>query len=1285
MIVTGVYDETVCGVATRRAGVTMPPEPGANKSKRAIRVGQYLVLSHIATGGMGAVYRAQDTEKDRVVALKILSPEMAAKPNMVERFRREARSAAKLVHPNVVQLLEFGEAQGAYFLAMEYVDGLDLQAYIREKGSLDWKLAKLILFQAAQALHHAHKQGIVHRDIKPSNFLVTRSDPPNVKLVDLGLAREVDEEEFRVTREGTTVGTVDYMSPEQARDSGSADIRSDIYSLGCTFYHMLIGHPPFAGGSLTERIFKHISELPPDLRELKPGIPNSLVKIAEKMLAKKPEDRFQTPKELLRALSTKAKSAPGIPAVSQPVIDTDLTPAPAPDVGDVDDPILTGNELLQGLLDEGEASTPSLPANEDEESKLPAPPARKGKRREEIVEKPRRDTAQDSEHGERDVTRIIPRKESSAKRPPWGLIGGGAAVAALALVGVVVLLASSKNTSPRSSDTVVENSTESRDGIPRPIPTTSTKPTDKQTDPPQPPPSKWKLVDSSAPKPDATALRKQFLDGMDRPTFAADAPVFRLTRLPAGSKDFDSLTSACLAADKEQATDIILEIHDNGPLWLTPAALADKNLLIRAAPGFRPLLVWDPAVKGDESALLKIHKGNLILENVELVSRCPALGTRSLAFIRVQTGSVWLSGCHFSVLGTIEKGTFSVVQVNGDAVSKEQPNRIHMHRCGTRGSGLTALSLATSDASFLVNESLLVGGETPLIDVTARQQGQVKGRIYRSTLVAQQKAIQVQCDPPELTLSTCEWAICDSVLARTGEALNEAMVHYAQDRRELLGRIQVHNSVYTGWGTLLRIGTRTIANGELSAWRKEWHIPYGDAAFGGAWPSKMAQEFCDVPAKEFRTNHAPGEPVGFAAATVAEATIGCPVEALPPQRSLWRSLAFEPYLSPPVDLLGGSAPDIPMPGDGRYHGERIDLALVDLGAYLATKLETMQSGPTIVLHLFTSKPNKTLPCSPIALKGVNLVVYFEPQAKDGGGTEKLVLNAETKKPIKRACLFDIEQGNLDLIGGVIQYPNYTLALVPPSMIRVNGGQLRIHDCHLLGPTTAPTKSYRGLIHFEGKDAALDALPLCVIGESVLVTAHTPLTLTGSGGRVRCVNSVFVASGSVLDVQPVSPTTGESHLHVMLENCTLAGKQAVLNLHDNSRANPTAIPVVVQSRNNAYIQPFGDKGGLLRLEGPTLTRGLLVWQSDKEVYDHRLHFAFQQEDTVAVKPQPATEWTRLWGLGVRQPVNDRVFTRTFTAEKGPFEALVVPPPKGSMVINQRPEYGADLWQLGLVKK
>jgi len=277
----------------------MPTESLPKASLRSY-IGKYRLQAHIATGGMGIVYKATDEESHQNVALKILLPGLAQNPTTLERFRQEAVRFAKLRHENIVRLYEFGQANGIHFLALEYVDGIDLHEHISRKGQLETGEACLVLAQAIRALAYLHQQQIVHRDIKPSNFLVTRKPGwPVVKLTDLGLAREMGADEIRLTRTGYMVGTIDYMAPEQARDSTTADRRSDIYSLGCTFYHMLAGRPPFSEGSLPERLLQRLDHTPPDIRQFNPQLPSELAKMLDHMLAKKPEDRYQTTEELL--------------------------------------------------------------------------------------------------------------------------------------------------------------------------------------------------------------------------------------------------------------------------------------------------------------------------------------------------------------------------------------------------------------------------------------------------------------------------------------------------------------------------------------------------------------------------------------------------------------------------------------------------------------------------------------------------------------------------------------------------------------------------------------------------------------------------------------------------------------------------------------------------------------------------------------------------------------------------------------------------------------------------
>src|SRR3954453_18669988 len=267
----------------------------------------------IGQGGMGRVYLARDTRLNRSVALKILSPERMNNPRAIARFQREARVGAQLQHENLVRIYDEGEANGKCYLVMEYIEGKNIGAIIAENGPIPPATAARLTQQVALGLEHAQLKGLIHRDVNPYNILVTRDGV--AKLTDLGLAID-QSEEAQVTRDGATVGTFDYVSPEQARHSHSVDTRSDIYSLGCSLYHMLTGRVPFPPPSLPENLFGHQANDPVPVRALVPGVPPGLAEVVARTMRKAPDDRYATPLDPAQALEpyTDEAGARGVPA-----------------------------------------------------------------------------------------------------------------------------------------------------------------------------------------------------------------------------------------------------------------------------------------------------------------------------------------------------------------------------------------------------------------------------------------------------------------------------------------------------------------------------------------------------------------------------------------------------------------------------------------------------------------------------------------------------------------------------------------------------------------------------------------------------------------------------------------------------------------------------------------------------------------------------------------------------------------------------------------------------------
>ena len=270
------------------------------------QLGEYQLLGKLGEGGMGAVYKARHVRLDRLVALKVLAKDRTANPGAIARFEREMKAVGRVDHPNVVRAMDAREIEGTHFLVMEYVTGKDLAEVVDRCGPLAVADACEVIRQASLGLEAAHENGLVHRDIKPSNLMLTPQG--QVKVLDLGLALlQLDQPGAReMTTEGQVMGTAEYMAPEQVYDSHSVDIRADIYSLGCTFYKLLIGQAPFhhlEGRTAVQKMLAHLQEPIPPVRSRRPEVSEALASVMERMLAKDRTDRFATPAEVAEALA----------------------------------------------------------------------------------------------------------------------------------------------------------------------------------------------------------------------------------------------------------------------------------------------------------------------------------------------------------------------------------------------------------------------------------------------------------------------------------------------------------------------------------------------------------------------------------------------------------------------------------------------------------------------------------------------------------------------------------------------------------------------------------------------------------------------------------------------------------------------------------------------------------------------------------------------------------------------------------------------------------------------
>lgn len=1205
------------------------------------RLGSYGVLNSLGSGGMSSVYRAVHLELGREVALKVLPPEMAKNPTVLKRFVGEARHAEALEHPNIVSIYDRGRDQGQYYLVLEYVAGGDLHDHVQRNGPMKPDEAAEVVRQVARGLRHAASRGVIHRDIKPSNLL--RTAEGRIKIADLGLALRTDEEDERVTREGTTVGTVDYMAPEQARDSRATSLLSDMYSLGCAFYYLLTGSPPFPGGSVVERLSRHAREPAPDVRAVRPDASPALAAVLSRMLAKRPEDRYANYDDLLAALD----------AASPPATAYDTTIGLMP----IDD------------------SRPALPAPRPKSAPetRPAAPPRPASSLPELslaslapallaVE---RDS--DKPISRREVpAAIAPRRKSLTIGPRGSTLSDRAwlircvvagALTIVVVIGLDLILRPFPNYSRPEAPPVASGPPprfkSEPDPEPEPDPAAAAAavavepapkpPVEPKPAPPGPPPVvAW--VEPKDPPPVVgepksypAEILAEYLPEWGREPIPdqVDGPLTVVRRVVA-KREPGSVASLRMGFDAPKGT---VEIADAGPHFISDARVAGETRLIRGRDGIRPVVRLEGTVSEAVRALpgvFALEGRNLTLDSLDLVVNVRDLGMNQRALFHCAGSRLTLKNCTVTIVNPLRQ-PFVFLRVD-DSAGRE--SRIRIEDCLIRGDVGGLIELRRGPAELMIARSVLFA-EGPIVHV-ADVEAPANHRIYllgsalgcRGPCLALGGAkSSTSSGAPRLTASAF-----DCVFGRFAGPGMTSLVTSADPAATLPLALSWRGggNLFSGWGSYFASGPdAAVRVRALQGFRTtEENGGGGDArAIAAEWPAPPA--IADA-APELFAPLAPGFDW-----LVAHA-------ARPRPFLLARTLLSFPAPAPPeiVDWAGeGEGPPRSASAEEELAEASFDANADprggDLGAFLRERTAGAAAPRRLRVRVRGSGARWFTP-APLP---DGLILEMRVERPDQPGAPPLVF---TPAPEARGkSLLELRGGALSLSGFRFRVED---GAIPETLLRVDDGHLILRRCELSGPPETDAGRPQGrLIDFRAASTKPRAplpgppifagsvdRPVCMIVETALTTGGAAIRAEAGMGLVVLQDSLAAARGDALELLPSPVARSRFLADLRIDRCTLVSSSSVVRLSAWPGAEPGPDrPWLITSSNTAYLD-FPDRDRpvresvLLRGDEECFARGEVFWMQSNDAIEL---FGFaaatgappsnRQRDIVA-------QWVGLWG-------------------------------------------------------
>jgi serine/threonine-protein kinase len=1234
---------------------TQSPPGAAPEADQPKRLGKYVIQRRLGAGGMGTVFLALDSKLNRTVALKVLPKQRAANATLVKRFTSEGQNAARLEHDNIVKVFDTGEIDGHLYLALEYVDGIDVQDLVQKRGVVPVRRSIEIIRQVASALQHACERNIVHRDIKPSNLMIRKDGL--VKLADMGLARAIDETaETSITRDGMTVGTVDYMAPEQARDSKLADIRSDIYSLGCTWYFMLTGSPPFPEGSVTSKLQEHATRPLPDPRQKNDRVPEALAAVIQRMTAKRPIDRYQTPAELIDELKQAHLSRANLDADVLAALSTAAAETGEEPVAESSDTTAAHDEPLPQKMKIKPGRTERRPAaanNVEREESAPAevePLPQKMKIR-------KRRTGSDVA-GDRSAAKgrsgpsAGPRSQTSGQPrelPPRSENPAALGVSQrrldpellkfgfFGLLGVVILgsiaWAVVQMTSWSAEDAGrggginpfqarIDAAAAQHGPVPLNVvpkgPPESEVPEEDHT------PAASIVAPSerqSAPFPGVEDVgANPGIEDVPEWVYAERAAGYaglkQYTVSPAGSAgSFATVEEALAKMDRSGG---VIEFTGRGPYPIPTLEIKDRErIVLSGAGGNAPVLVFTGGGAG-ALAGITMRGGRLELNGLHLVAAGQDFAADA-ALLAADASTLIVRDCSLTLADPAPRPV-AAVSLSG---SRPAASRCILENVLVRGNNLSAAVLSGSGQQFVAGNFLFASGDAPAVvisraaELAAKQTGEAmptRVELLAGAVFSRQGVLELTHAPglesPSVSLRARRTAFLATGGAGTWMQLDrwpEGAVNDLERPRAKGIEWRADAVFWFGWRQLVRMtgpaGTETASAASDTEWRQFWRDAADSRAFGGPVEGLSG---IDLSRAGPALVEAPLE-AALAAAGEPEGDVGFVPTELPrvPESLLdrARAVAGRPRFPPG---FGDKRPGIT---------KEFDLSKGQ-GLTLNAFVESSEcpDGTCIVL-----KGTGMAQIKPFRIENKSIRMEFQSD------TGRLIVEpVQTAAGERAEALIQVVGGRVELVGGHLRIPSSDSRKYPLRVLQVVDGSFAVQNCILQGQIGAGAQEVAAIDWRQ--TSAAESTQFGLVSNSLLIGNTAALAAELSGRLLELRNSIVASINNGISVR----ASGHDG-HLVVSDSTLSASRAFFQVETEGAAS---------ARLHVYVDNtvFGPSTGAAG-EGPCIltfpagaeANGRIDWWEERTAYDRRITRYRGIEGQPADGPQDfTTTWIRAWG-------------------------------------------------------